>query len=356
MQAEVRRRKGERVLEESATALVEAHDLVMFDLDGVVYVGGDAVPGAARAIARLREAGVHPAFVTNNASRTPEQVGDRLRALGMDAADEDVVTSAQAAAHLIRTRWGDARVLALGGRGLAAALAAEGLTVVPGDADVVDAADVDLVASGHGPDVRWRHVMRAAALVAGGVPYVASNADRTIPTESGLQPGHGVLVDTIARYAGVVPTVAGKPARHLLDETVRRVGGERPLMVGDRLDTDIEGARAVGAPSLLVMTGVTGLAELVAAVPEQRPTYLSVDLDGLFTPHPAPVPDGRTTRCGGWIARVTDGGLEVTGEGDPGDWWRAVAVAAWDSLDRTGEPVDTVALHPPVARGTGSRR
>lgn len=344
------------MLEDSATALVEAHDLVMFDLDGVVYVGGRAVPGAAQAIARLRATGVHPAFVTNNASRTPEQVGGRLRGLGVDAADGDVVTSAQAAAHLIRETWGDVRVLALGGRGLAAALAAEGLTVVPADADVVHAGDVDVVASGYGPDVRWRHIMRAAALVAGGVPYVASNADATIPTESGLQPGHGVLVDTISRYAGVVPTVAGKPARHLLDETVRRVGGERPLMVGDRLDTDIEGARAAGVPSLLVLTGVTGLPELVAAPPEQRPTYLSVDLDGLFTPHTVPVSEAGTTRCDGWAVRVTGGGLDITGDGDPSDWWRAVAVAAWDRLDRSGEPVDTSALRPPVARGAGSRR
>ncbi|HEX8780486.1 MAG TPA: HAD-IIA family hydrolase [Nocardioides sp.] len=344
------------MLEESSTALVEAHDLVMFDLDGVVYVGGRAVPGAAQAIARLRAAGVHPAFVTNNASRTPEEVGDRLRGLGVEAADGDVVTSAQAAAHLVRETWGGVRVLALGGRGLTAALAAEGLTVVPADVDVVQAGDVDVVASGFGPDVRWRHIMRAAALVADGVPYVASNADWTLPTESGLQPGHGVLVDTIARYAGVVPVVAGKPARHLLDETVRRVGGERPLMVGDRLDTDIEGARAAGAPSLLVLTGVTWLPELVVAGPEQRPTYLSVDLDGLFTPHPVPVSEGGTTRCGGWAVGVAGDRLVVTGDGDPDDWWRAVAVAAWDLLDRTGEPADTDGLHPPVARSAGARR
>jgi HAD superfamily hydrolase (TIGR01450 family) len=344
------------MLQESRGPLLEGHDLVMFDLDGVVYVGGRAVPGAAEAIARLRDSGVHPAFVTNNASRTPHQVGERLRELGVGADDEDVVTSAQAAAHLIRESWGDVRVLALGGPGLASALAAEGLRVVPGDADEVGRAEIDVVASGYGPDVRWRDIMRAAALVADGRPYVASNSDGTIPTESGPQPGHGVLVEMIATYAGVVPTVAGKPARHLLDETVRRVGGQRPLMVGDRLDTDIEGARDSGVPSLLVLTGVTGLTELAAAPPGRRPTYVSVDLDGLFAGHPVPVTDGRRTRCGGWDVRVRADSLEITGHGAPDDWWRAVATAAWEHLDRSGTPIDTAALQPPVPGVAGARR
>jgi len=344
------------MLRESTVALVDAHDLVMFDLDGVVYVGGRAVPGAPETIRALRHRGVHPAFVTNNASRTPDQVGSRLRSLGIEAEASDVVTSAQAAAHLVRERWGHARVLAVGGEGLRAALAAEELSVVPGDADAVGRDDVDVVATGFGPDVRWRHIMRAAALVAAGVPYVASNADWSLPTESGPQPGHGVLVETISRYAGVVPTVAGKPARHLLDETVRRVGGGRPLMVGDRLDTDIEGARAAGLPSLLVLTGVTGLTELVSAAPARRPTFLSPDLDGLFVAHPEPVVEQDVVRCGGWSCAVSGSGLDVAGAGKPGDWWRAVAVAAWLRLDRTGQPVDTTTLRPPVPGGDGARR
>ena len=184
--------------------------------------------------------------------------------------------------------------------------------------------------------------MRAAVRIRDGLWWVACNTDLTIPTAFGVAPGHGVLVETMRRFSGVEPVVAGKPARPLLDETVRRCGGERPLMVGDRLDTDIEGAHAAGVDSLLVMTGVTGLAELVAAGPEQRPTYVAADLGGLAAPHPAPeVADGR-----GDAGRLDRPGgrrraARSTGAGEPDDWWRVVAVAAWRHLDDTGQPVDT---------------
>jgi hypothetical protein len=150
-----------------------------------------------------------------------------------------------------------------------------------------------------------------------------------------------VLVETLRRFSGVAPEVAGKPARPLFDETVRRCGGERPLMVGDRLDTDIEGAHAAEVDSLLVLTGVTGLAELVAAGPQLRPTYLSTDLTGLDRPHAAPDVSGDEVSLGGWTARVAGGALEVDGEGETDDWWRVTAVAAWRHLDESGTPVRT---------------
>ena len=172
--------------------------------------------------------------------------------------------------------------------------------------------------------------MRAATLVKGGLPYVASNTDLTIPTDYGLAPGHGMLVKAISDFAGVEPVVAGKPSRPLLDETVRRVGGDRPLMVGDRLDTDIEGAHAVEVDSLLVMTGVTHLAELVAATPELRPTYVAADMEGLFEPHAVPeTADGERQRWAAGRARVVEGRLEVEGAGEASDFWRVVAVAGW---------------------------
>jgi hypothetical protein len=156
----------------------------------------------------------------------------------------------------------------------------------------------------------------------------------------------------LSRFSGVEPVVAGKPARPLLDETIRRVGGERPLMVGDRLDTDIEGAMALGIPSLLVRTGVSGLAELASAVPEQRPTYLAADLRGLLRPQPRveEVPEG--WRCGVWTAHVDGGRLVVecaaAADVDVDDWWRAAACAAWAHLDATGDPADVDALEPPA--------
>lgn len=335
------------MLEESHQPLWQAHDLAMLDLDGVVYIGGAAVVGAPEHLETAREHGLRLAFVTNNASRSPTTVAAHLTEIGVPAVTADVVTSAQAAARVLVDRLGSgARVVMLGAAGLDEALREAGLEPV----GVEDEAEA--LVTGYGPDVLWRDIMRAAVLVRGGLWWVASNTDMTIPTAFGSAPGHGVLVDMLRRFTEVEPAIAGKPARPLLDETVRRVGGRRPLMVGDRLDTDILGARNADVPSLLVMTGVTGLDELVGAEPGVRPTYLSADLAGLGTTHPAPERTDGGFRAGGWEATVSDGALRVTGDGDTSDWWRCVAVAGWEHLDAVGTPVGTGDLRPPA---TGSK-
>jgi glycerol-1-phosphatase len=330
------------LLGSSTEPLVRRYDLAMLDLDGVVYIGSDAVPGAPERVAAARAAGMRVAFITNNASRPPELVAEHLRELGVEAGPDDVVTSAQAAARVLTERLAPgARVVVLGGQGLADAVAEAGLVQV----GVED--DADAVVTGYGPDVLWGQIMRAAVRIRDGLWWVASNTDLTFPTTFGVAPGHGVLVETLRRFTDVEPVIAGKPARPLLDETVRRCGGERPLMVGDRLDTDIEGAHAAEIDSLLVMTGVTGLAELVAAGPELRPTYIAADLGGLETPQPLPDVSEDAVSLGGWRARVSDEALEMSGTGDADDWWRVVAVAAWRHLDETGQPVATDGVAPP---------
>ncbi|WP_240617078.1 HAD-IIA family hydrolase [Nocardioides speluncae] len=345
------RRGGARVLRESTKPLTEAYDLAMLDLDGVVYIGQHAVPSAAPAIDLARAAGMHVAFITNNASRTPVQVSDHLRRLGVDAEPGDVVTSAQAAARVLRETLPDgAGVLLLGGRGLEEAIGEQGLRAV-GPEEGPQA-----VVTGYGPDVLWRDLMRAAVLIRDGLWWVASNTDLTIPTAYGLGPGHGVQVRMLSEFSGVTPVVAGKPNRPLLDETMRRVGGERPLMVGDRLDTDIEGAYNAGTDSLLVLTGVTGLAELAAARPEERPTYLATDLNGLKETHPEVGLDGDRRVLGGWRAWVADGELTVDGHGETEDWWRAAAAACWDHLDATGSPAALSTAQPPVRSSDESGR
>ncbi|WP_244927886.1 HAD-IIA family hydrolase [Nocardioides sp. W7] len=330
------------MLGSSDVPLAEHYDLAMLDLDGVVYVSGDAVPGAPEHLEVARGAGMRLAFITNNAARAPELVAAHLVELGVEAATHDVVTSAQAAARVLVERHGvGARVVLLGSAGLRAALSAEGLVPVGVDDEAV------AVATGYGPDVLWRDIMRVAVRIRDGLAWVASNRDYTIPTAYGVAPGHGVLVETLERFSGVTPTTAGKPERPLLDETIRRVGGRRPLMVGDRLDTDIEGARRVGVDSLLVLTGVTGLAELVAARPEERPTYVAPDLGGLAEACGAPeIVDGEV-RLAGWAARIDGGRPTVVGQGSTADWWRVVAVASWAHLDDVGAPVDTADLVPP---------
>lgn len=320
--------------------LSTVYDVAVLDLDGVVYVGPDAVPGAPDALNRAQDAGMHLAFVTNNASRTPKAVGDQLRDLGVHARDGDVVTSAQAAARLLAGELDEgSKVFLVGGEGLDLALRERGLEPVTEPDDQIAA-----VAQGYGPDLPWQQVVTGAILVRTGLPWVVSNTDMTIPTAAGLGPGNGTLVDLVARFAEREPRVAGKPRRPLFEETLARVGGERPLVVGDRLDTDIEGARAMGWDSLLVLTGVTGLEELVAAGPDVRPTYVATDLDALAEVQPAPDEDGS---LGGWSARADDGRLQVEGGGSAADWWRVVAVAAWGHLDDTGEPVATDDLEVP---------
>lgn len=322
------------VLGTSERPLREAYDMLVLDLDGVVYVGEDAVPGAPEALNTAQSRGTHLAFITNNAARTPHTVGEHLRSLGVEAHDDDVVTSAQAAAHLLADELEvGSKVFVIGGAGLEEALGERALEPVTTPQDGVAA-----VVQGYGPEVPWRQVVDGALYVRDGLPWVATNTDDTIPTARGLGPGNGTLVRLVAEYAGRRPRVAGKPEPPLLQETLERVGGRRPLMVGDRLDTDIEGARRIGWDSLLVMTGVTGLEELVEAAPERRPTYLGADLGALAEPQ---------RRVEGWRAEVQDSRLVVTGAGSVTDWWRAVAATAWTHLDDTGGAVLTGELRPP---------
>lgn len=339
------------MLLECRGSLVEEFDLFMVDLDGVVYIGGRAVPGAPEALSRVREAGSQVAFVTNNASRTAQTVAAHLSDLGVDADAADVVTSAQAAAGLLVREWGQgARVLMLGADGLREALLAVGLDPVQDTADD----DVVSVVTGFGPDVLWRDLMRVAVRIREGLPWVATNTDMSFPTDFGEAPGHGVQVRMLSEFSGAMPQVGGKPSRPLLDETMARVRTTSAVMVGDRLDTDMEGAHNVGVPSLLVLTGVTGLEELVRAAPRERPSYISSTLEGIFEPHSVPTTgsaaDVVTASLGGWRVTVSRAGLlAVEGNGAVDDWWRVVASAAWRQQDEgRGEVLSTGVVPPGI--------
>ncbi|MGN6130117.1 MAG: HAD-IIA family hydrolase [Nocardioidaceae bacterium] len=329
--------------------LWDAYDLAMLDLDGVVYIGPEAVPGAPEHLGKARAAGMHLAYITNNAARPPADVAEHLTDLGIPVGAEDVVTSAQAAARLLAEQLPQrAPVYVIGGTGLVEALREQELTPVQEIADQPVA-----VVSGFHRDLRWGTVIDGAILVRRGLPWVATNTDLTVPTQDGPGPGNGVLVGVVADFAERQPVVAGKPKAPLFEETLRRVGGERPLVVGDRLDTDIAGAVHTGHDSLLVLTGVTGLEELVAARPEERPTYLASDLAALGRPQPAPdLTDGEATLAG-WRAVVHEGRLAVSGSGEADDWWRVVAAAAWAHLDATGRPVAADGLEVPSSVAPG---
>ena len=316
-------------LRASGEPLDAAYDVALLDLDGVVYIGGAAIPGAAEALSKAGAAGMRLAYVTNNASRTPAAVAALLSSLGVPAAAQDVVTSAQAAARLLAERLpAGSPVLVIGGTGLRMALRERGLRPVSTAADKPRA-----VVQGFAPDVSYSTLAEGGLAVRAGALFVASNADLTIPGRHGIAPGNGSLIQVIATATGVQPLVAGKPEPPLHRESVLRTGATHPLVVGDRLDTDIEGAHRAGTDSLLVLTGVTRPADVVLAPPSQRPTYLAEDLAGLLEPHPAPEqstaeePGGYS--CGGWTARRDGDRLELTGQGERVDGLRALCAAAW---------------------------
>ncbi|WP_119730752.1 HAD-IIA family hydrolase [Thermomonospora amylolytica] len=317
--------------------LSEAYDVALLDLDGVVYVGHRPVPGAPEALAKARAAGQRLAFVTNNASRTPGAVAALLTGMGVPADAGDVVTSAQAAARLLSERLpAGSKVLVVGGMGLRHALYAQGLVPVSTAAERPAA-----VVQGYDPNLSYGLIAQGAQAVAQGALFVASNGDLTIPGGEGPpRPGNGSLMQVIRAATGVDPIVTGKPERPLHHESIIRTDARAPLIVGDRLDTDIEGAHNGGADSLLVFTGVTDPLTVLTAEPRHRPTYLSADLGGLLVPHPPVRADGEGHHCGGWTARRAGGEIELTGEGDPWDGLRALCGAAW----RTGEPVDAKAV------------
>lgn len=322
----------------SVVPLVQAYDTLLLDLDGVVYVGDQAVPGAADAVHRARDAGVRVAFVTNNASRPPQEVADKLTALGVPATGADVVTAAQAAARLLAEKFPvGAPVLVVGGVGLHDALRERGL-------EPVTSADSDPVAvvQGYAPGLDYAMLAEGAIAVRAGAMFVASNMDRTLPSGRGPLPGNGSLVQVIRHATGVEPVSAGKPEPPLHHEAVRRTGARRPLIIGDRLDTDIAGAVRAGTDSLLVLTGVATPADLLTAAPELRPTYVAADLDGLFVPHPEIGTDGGRFRCGRWVAAVEDGVLTLGGEGSRDDGLRVACAAAW-SEDAPVDPSPALA-------------
>ncbi len=324
-----------------APVLADGYDGVLFDLDGVVYLGPVAVVGAPEGIAALRDRGVKVGFVTNNAARPPAVVAEHLSELGIATTAADVVTSAQAAADLLRERFGSgARVLLVGGEGVADAVAEAGLVGV-------HSADDDPVAviQGYGFGLAWQELNEAAVAINRGAHWVATNTDPTRPTDRGLVPGNGAAVAAVRLAVQVEPEVAGKPYRPLLDDTIARLQLGRPLFVGDRLDTDIAGAVNAGLDSMLVLSGSHGAAELLAAVPGERPSHLGVDLRALLDPAlvTEPVPDG--VRCGGAVARADGVRLVVDGGDHTVEALWAAAQVCWAAADR-GRPLTTDAALP----------
>jgi HAD superfamily hydrolase (TIGR01450 family) len=280
--------------------LVDHYDLIIFDLDGVIYLIDKPIPGAAETVERLHAEGKPLSFVTNNASRRAADVAALLTGMGVPAEADEVLTSAGAAAAMLADRLpARAPVLVVGADALRAEVRDAGLTPVETFEDKPAA-----VVQGYGPDVGWRILAEAALSVRAGALWMATNTDRTLPSARGPLPGNGSLVAVLGTALDRDPdVVVGKPQPALFTTAAERAKASHPLVVGDRLDTDIEGAVGAGLDSLLVLSGISDRAELLAAPRQRRPTFVAADVTALFEPADASkvAADVRTT----WNARRT---------------------------------------------------
>jgi glycerol-1-phosphatase len=313
--------------------LAEAYDVLLSDLDGVVYIGGTAIPGAPEALQRAARAGAHVAYVTNNASRTPAAIAALLDGMGAPVTEADVVTSAQAAARLLSDKLpARSKVLVIGATALRLAVRERGLVPVS-----VAAEHPLAVVQGYGPGIDYSRLAEGGLAVRAGALFVATNADSTLPGPHGPQPGNGSLLQVIEYATGTAPIVAGKPEPPLHHESVIRTGARRPLIIGDRLDTDIEAAYNTGTDSLFVLTGVDNPRSATLAPKRQRPTYIAETLDVLLQPYPDVTATESGVTCGGWTATADEGGtLTLTGTGAAIDGLRALTAAAWTAQDKRG--------------------
>jgi glycerol-1-phosphatase len=324
-----------QVLSGSDGRLLDEYDMLLVDLDGVVYLGDEPIDGATAALQAARDADVGVVFLTNNASRPPAGVADMLRAMGVPATADQVMTSAIAAARVLARRLApEAAVLVVGGAGISEALTGVGLRAVHRAAD-----DPVAVVQGFSEDVGWRSLAEASVALRAGAQWLATNADATLPSPRGPLPGNGSLVAALSTATGLMPEVIGKPEPAVFRAAVEAAGGERPLVIGDRLDTDIAGARNAGLASMAVLGGVSTAADLLAAVPDARPTYLGRDLGGLALTHPRAVVRGQAATCGGARAAVagdavTVGSTDAPATSDGLDGLRALCALAWSSALR----------------------
>lgn len=312
------------------TALADSFDALLLDLDGTVYLGGQVIPHVVDSLIEAAKRGAQPMFVTNNASRRPAEVAAALNEMGVAAADFDVLTSPEAAASMLaKTHPAGSKVLIVGAKALSDAVAEAGLIPVRLAADEPVA-----VVQGHSPDTGWRDLAEACIAIRSGVDWVATNTDTTLPTDRGLLPGNGAMVEALKAATGRTPRVAGKPNRPLLDEAVRRSGSKRPLVVGDRLDTDIEAAVLAGMPSLLVLTGVSTAGDLLAAPASRRPTYVSFDLRGLIDESLVAQIEGTAAQPESmWTVQKDGGSLVLVGE-----------LPGWENAQDDGRDLQALAL------------
>jgi HAD superfamily hydrolase (TIGR01450 family) len=264
--------------------LIDSFDSLLLDLDGVVYRGKKAIAGAVESITKAQRLGKSVGYITNNASRTPSQIAMQLREFGIRIEDHQIIGSARAASKLLAGKIpSGSKVLVVGGEGLRTEVEALGFSLVASSEELPSA-----VIQGFSPEVGWKDLAEAAFAIQNGAIWIATNQDWTLPLEKGIAPGNGTLVGAVHTAVGILPEFAGKPFRPIFDSALSELGFQKPLVIGDRLDTDIKGAVAAGLESAAVLTGIVGNKELLGAKSDERPNYILSDLSELFSDYPKP--------------------------------------------------------------------
>lgn len=234
----------------------------IFDMDGVIYRGQSVIPGAPEFVAALRQAAIPFLFVTNNSTTPPDQVAERLAGMGIPTRANEVLTSAEATAAVLASELPPkGRVLVVGEMGIRVALLAAGLALAD------DHRQAQAVVVGLDRTCTYAKLQEAALAIRGGAVFVATNTDRTLPTEAGLIPGAGSLVGALEIATDVKARAIGKPEPEIFRQALLRLGTLAGLTaaIGDRPETDVVGGQRAGVRTIAVLTGV-GTAEAFAAL------------------------------------------------------------------------------------------
>lgn len=336
-------------------ALIERFDAVLSDLDGVVYAGAGAIPGAPEALQECARRGLHVAFITNNASRSPRQVAEHLQELGAPATEDTVLGSADAGVQLLvdevarlgQTPQQLGTVVVAGSAYLEQQVRNAGFTAVRAQ-EADGTLTYGAVIQGFDPSLSWLDLANASFAINRGALWVATNTDFTIPRAEGIAPGNGALVNAVAMATGKRPVVAGKPEPVMFNQAARQLNASKPVVLGDRLDTDIRGGNAANIPTVLVLTGINSVETALAAVTEERPTFILNTLTELFESYehaePASEDAENSWTCGPWTAEFDPESETITLVGDlPNSGkqdvraWRAACAAYWNAVPHQPE-------------------
>jgi 4-nitrophenyl phosphatase len=229
---------------------------LILDMDGVLWKADAPIGDLPAIFKRIHERGLKYVFATNNGTKTPEEYQQKLAELGVEIDAAQMVTSAMGVAFMLAKKFPKGtKVFVIGEEGVRAALRIQGFQVL----SVEDAAQAQVFVMGIDRTITFQKMMEGTLLVRAGIPFYATNADKTFPTPRGEIPGAGAWISVIVTATGVEPIVAGKPSPYLMELSLEKLGTSKveTLVVGDRLDTDIAAGQAAGCPTALVLSGVS---------------------------------------------------------------------------------------------------